>query len=137
MLKTLSTNSAESRKSRVGVGGDSKAGRNGRYEFDGIEICNDKIDDEVDNEFRKKGQKTSKSKNLFKSKKLSKSKKTIELDFFTLGTRLAFTELRQAFVKAPIFHHFDSEYHIYIKTNAIDHAIGRVFSLLTLDDLGQ
>ena len=66
---------------------------------------------------------------LFKSKKLSKSKKTIRsLDFFTLGAKLAFTKLRQAFLKASILHHFYPEYHILIEMDVSDYAIGEVFS---------
>ena len=67
-----------------------------------------------------------------------KSKKTIgSLDFFILGTRLAFTKLRQAFVKAPIFNHFDLEHYIQIKTDVLGYAIGRILSKVTLDDLNQ
>ena len=47
----------------VGFGGDSRAGHYGS-KIDDDEINGGKIDDEVG----KKGQKTSKSKNLFKSK---------------------------------------------------------------------
>ena len=71
--------------------------------MDDDEIGNGKVRDD---EIGKNGRKTSKSKNLFKSKK------TIGLDFLTLGARLAFTKLRQAFVKALILHHFDPECHI-------------------------
>ena len=45
--------------------------------------------------------------------KTSKSKKTVGFsDFHTFKTRLSFTKLRQAFVKASIFYHFDLECHI-------------------------
>ena len=78
-------------------------------------------------------------KNLSKSKKLkndkSKSltcclniKATEESTFLTPGAKKVFNHLRQAFVKAPIFLHFDSKYHIQIKTNASGYAIGRVLS---------
>ena len=95
MLKTLNTKSAEPKKGVIGVGGGSRAGRDGskldKSEIDGGEVDVGKVGN---NEVRKKNQKTSKSKNLFKFKNLSRSKKTVGLDFFTLGTRLAFTIFR-------------------------------------------
>ena len=97
MLKT-----AKPRKGGDGIGGDSKAGRSGS-EMDDVEVDGGEID--VD-EVGKKAQKTSKSKNLFKSQK------TIRSDFLTLGAKLAFAELRQAFFKVLILHHFDLKYHI-------------------------
>ena len=120
MLKISSTESVEPRKSRVGVNGDNRAGRDKRCKLDrkktsDNEIDNkvhnkvdnefnnevdDKIDNEVDDEVGKKRQKTSKSKNLFK--KLSKSKKMIGSDFLTSEARLVFTKLRQAFIKTSI-----------------------------------
>ena len=72
-----------------------------------------------------------------KFKNLSKSKKTVRSDFFTPGAKLVFTELRQAFLKAPIHHHFDPEHHTRIETDVSGYAIGGVFSQLTLDALGQ
>ena len=72
-----------------------------------------------------------------KSKNLSKSKKTVGSDFLTLGAKLVFTKLRQAFLKALILYHFNSERHIRIETDVLTYAIGGVFSQLTLDDLGQ
>ena len=81
---------------------------------------------------KKKVQKTTKSKNS------SKSKKTIgPLDFLTPGAKLAFTKLKQAFFKAPILHHFDSEHYIRIETDESGNAIGRVLSQLTSDISGQ
>ena len=41
------------------------------------------------------------------------------------------------FVEALILNHFDLEYHIQIEIDASGYAIGRIFSQLTLDDLGQ
>ena len=116
----------------VGVRGDGKAGCNrsklDRSEIDDGEIGGGKVDDKV----RKKGQKTS------KSKKSSKSKKTVgSSNFLTFKARLAFTELRQTFVKAPILHHFDPERHIRVETDTSGYAIGGVLSQLTSDDLGQ
>ena len=57
--------------------------------------------------------------------------------YLTPEARLAFTQLRQAFNKAPILRHFDSECHIRIETNASGYAIGGVLSQLTLDNLGR
>ena len=58
-------------------------------------------------------------------------------DLFTLGAKLAFTELRQAFLKAPILYHFDLECHIRIEIDVSGYAIGGVLSQLTSDDLGR
>ena len=74
---------------------------------------------------------------MSKSKNLSKSQKTVGSDFLTPGAKLAFTELRQAFLKAPILHHFDPERHIRIETDASGYAIGGVLSQLTSDDSGR
>ena len=62
-----------------------------------------------------------------KSRNLSKSKQT-ELGFLTFRARRAFIELRQAFIKAPILHHFDPERHIRVETDVSGHAISRVLS---------
>ena len=45
--------------------------------------------------------------------------------------------MRQAFLKAPILHHFDPERHIRIETDASGYAIGGVLSQLTSDNSGQ
>ena len=82
-----------------------------------------------DDETRKKGRQMSKN--------LSKSKKTGGSDFLTLRTRLAFTKLRQAFVKAPILYHFDPKRHIPVETNASGYAIDRILSHLTSDNLNR
>ena len=118
MLKT-----AEPSKGGDGVGGHRKAGRGGS------KINGSKIDDvEVDGgevEVDKGGKKV---RNSSKSKNLSKSKKTVGSDFFTPRAKLAFTQLRQAFLKAPILYHFDPERHIQIETDVSSYAIGGVFS---------
>ena len=67
--------------------------------------------------------------------------------FLTSEARLAFTQLRQAFVKAPILHHFDPESHIWIEPDASGYAIGGVLNQLSFgtkpdgivikSDLGQ
>ena len=132
MLKTSNTESAEPRKGVVGVGGGSRAGRD-RGGIDGSEMNDVEVDGgevEVD-EVGKKARKTSKSKNS------SKSKKAVgPSDFLTPGAKLAFTELRQAFFKAPILHHFDLERHIRIETDVSGYAIGGVLSQLTSDNSG-
>ena len=112
----------------VGVGGSSKAGRDGgRNRINDDEIDGNKVED---NKVGKKVQK------LFKSKNLSKSKKTVGSDFLTLRAKLAFTKLRQAFFKALILYHFDPECHIRIEMDASGYVIGGVLSQLTLDNLG-
>ena len=112
-----------------------KVDDNGRTERDnkcklGSEVNNGEINQSKirDNKVGKKDQKMSKSKNLFKFKKLSKSKKTLESNFFTLGARLAFTKLRQTFVKAPILYYFDLERYIRIEMDISGYAIDGVLS---------
>ena len=132
MLKTSGGIESKTRpgKSRVEVGG-SRAGR-GRSKLDdgrkvdGNEVGDEEVGDEEvrDDEIRTKVQ------------KLSKSKKT-ELGFLTSGAKKTFTELRQAFIKAPIFHHFDPERHIRVETDASGYAIGEVLSQLNSDDSGR
>ena len=124
MLKT-----AKPRKSGDGLDDDSRARRNGIDESGMNDVEVDGGEVEVD-EIGKKGRKTS------KSKKLSKSK-TVGSDFLTPGAKLAFTKLRQAFLKAPILHHFDPERHIRIETDISGYAISGVVSQLTSNDLGQ
>ena len=140
MLKTSGNTESLTRLGEgvVGVAGDSRARCNisklDRSELNGDEVDGNKVDGgeiEVD-EVGKKVQKTSKSKNLSKSKKAVGSS-----DFLTLRAKLAFTKLRQVFLKAPILHHFDSERHIWIKTDVSGYAIGGVLSQLTLDDSSQ
>ncbi len=57
--------------------------------------------------------------------------------FFISKAKKAFTELRQAFVKAPILNHFDPGRNIRIETDASSYAIGGILSQLTSDDLGR
>ena len=123
MLKTSGSTESSTRpgKGEVGVGSDSRAGRDGskldRSEVDSGEVGDDEIGKKVQNS--------------------SKSKKTVRSDFLTSGAKLAFAELRQAFVKAPILHPFDPECHIQIETDVLGYAIGGVFSQLTSDDSGR
>ena len=94
--------------------------------------------------------KTTKSKILVKSKNHDFPKSRPEeagTGFLIPEAKLAFTRLRQAFVEAPILHHFNPESHIRIETDASGYAIGGVLSQLssgarpdgvvTKDDLGQ
>ena len=119
-------------KGRVGLGGSGRAGHD-RSELDGSKIDGGEIDGGKigDDEVEKKVQKSSKSKNL------SKSKKIVGLDFLTPGAKLAFIKLRQAFVKALILNYFDPEDYIYVKTDALGDAIGRVLSQQTLNNLDR
>ena len=55
--------------------------------------------------------------------------------FFTLKARLAFTQLRQVFIKTPIFDHFDPKYHIQIEIDVFKYAIDGILNPLTLDNL--
>ena len=124
MLKTSSIESAEPRKSIVGVGDD------GRARHDKSKIIDNEVDDEVDDKVGKK------DRNPCKSKNLSKSKKT-ESGYLTSGVRIAFTKFRQAFIKVPILYHFNPERFIRVEKDVSGYAIDAVFSQLTLDDLNQ
>ena len=132
MLKTSGSTEPSTRPGEgvVGVGGDSRAGRDriDRSGMDDIEVDGGEV--EVD-EVRKK------ARNFSKFKNLSKSKKTVRSDFLIPGAKLAFTELRQAFFKAPILHYFNPEYHIRIETDVSGYAIGGIFSQLTSDNSGR
>ena len=69
---------------------------------------------------------------------MSKSKKTVGfLDFFIFRAKLVFTKLRQAFVKAPIIHHFNLKHHIQIKIDESGYIINRILNEQVLDDLSQ
>ena len=109
----------------VGVGSNSRARHDknklDKSKLDGSGISHNEVDDKGDNEVRKKG------RNLSKSKNLSKFKKT-ELGFLIFGARMAFTQLRQAFIKAPILYYFNPKYYIWVETDVSNYAIGKVFS---------
>ena len=129
ILKTLGSTESKIRPSEGGVGvGGSRAGRGGS-KLDRSKLCDNEVDggEIEDNKVGEKVQEKSRSKNLSKS----------TLDFLTPGAKLAFTKLRQAFLKALILYHFDPECHIRIKTDVSGYAISGVLSQLTLDDLGQ
>ena len=93
------------------------------------------IDNKVDgNKIR--DNEVAEAKNHQKTRKIFKSKKMLRfMDFFTFRARLAFIELRKAFVKVLIFYHFDLKYHIRIKTDVLEYVIDNVFSQLILDNL--
>ena len=55
----------------------------------------------------------------------------------TPNTKQAFTQLWQAFIKAPILWHFDLERHIQIETEVSGYTIGGVFNQLIWDNSGQ
>ena len=122
MLKTSGSTESKTRPGEGGVGvGGSRAGH-GRSK--------------MDNERRVDGDKFGDDEVGTKVQKLSKSKKT-ELGFLTPGARKAFTELRQAFIKTLILHHFDPERHIRVEMDVSGYAIGGVLSQLTSNNLGR
>ena len=57
--------------------------------------------------------------------------------YLTPDTKKVFNLLRHIFTQTAILHHFDLEWYIWIETRVSNYAIGRLFSLLTIDDLGQ
>ena len=75
--------------------------------------------------------KSTKSKKL----KLTKPKKSnfafSGTNFLTSKAKNAFIHQQKAFTKALILKHFDPEYHIRIKTNALGYAISGMLSPLT------
>lgn len=54
--------------------------------------------------------------------------KNFKSDFLIPKTKLAFTKLREVFIKALILHHFNLKRHIDIKTDDFGYAIDRVFN---------
>ena len=86
---------------------------------------------------------SSRYRNLSKSKKSKNAKSGIQMRIgaireptvLTSSTTEAFNQLRQAFTKAPILQHLDSECHIQIETDASSYAIRRILSQLTFDHL--
>ena len=59
------------------------------------------------------------------------------IGYLTPNVKQGFTQLRQAFIKASIFQHFDPECYIQIEIDASSYAVDRVLSQLTLDNLGR
>ena len=94
----------------------------------------------------KHAKKLRKSKKLFKSKKsksekLIKSKKSLKCGnfpnfsskkawptFLIFDAKTTFSHLQLAFIKALILWHFDPECHIWIKTDVLGYAIGKILS---------
>lgn len=102
-----------------------------------ISVGEDNIVNEVVGSINKVG--GAKSKNLVMPNFLAKSKlfvkPSFKLGFLTSRARLTFTKLRQAFIKAQIFYHFNPKYHICIETDLLGYAISKTLSQLALDDL--
>ena len=73
----------------------------------------------------KSGKKLSKSENL-----LSFGATKAGHKFLTFDAKIAFNCLWLTFIKALIFWHFNSEYHIEIKTNTLCYAISEMLSQL-------
>ena len=90
---------------------------------------------------RKNQAKTAKFKNLVKPKNHDFSPNFRNLEarpgFYTSEARLAFTMLKQVFVKSPIFHYFNLKCHIRIESDVSRYVIAGILSQLTLDDLDQ
>ena len=130
MLKTLSTKLAKPWKSRIGIDCNNRHENNKRTKLDSRdEISNNKVNSNKIGE-----DKIIEEKN---HQKTSKFKKTVRFsDFFTPKARLAFTKLRQVFVKVSIFYYFDPKYYIWIKMDALGYTIDRILSHLILDNLG-
>ena len=70
--------------------------------------------------------------------KASRAKNLGQSDtFFIANARKAFTKLRQVFIKALILNLIDLERYIRIEINPLGYIIDRIFSQLTLNNLGQ
>ena len=57
--------------------------------------------------------------------------------YLNFSTKLAFTQLRKAFIKISILQYFDLEYYIWTEIDALGYTINRALSQLTLDNLDQ
>ena len=129
MLKTTrSTRSAVNPKKTKGeVGGNNVV--------DDSIVGGVKVTNQANSTKGKNQSKTTKSKILVKSKNhdfpLKSRTKKAGMGFFTPEARLAFTQLRQAFVEAPILYHFNTKSHIRIETNALGYAISSILSQLS------
>lgn len=66
--------------------------------------------------------------NFFTANNLTALKITYNFSFLTVAAKLVLILLKQAFIKASIFHHFDLERYICIETNAFGYAIDDIFS---------
>ena len=107
-------------------------------------ICEDTIVDEIGSNSEVIGVKIEVKMTKFKNKNFiklfwSKSKSFTEnsgLGFFIPKARLAFTKLRQAFIKVSNLHDFDPKCHIHIEIDVSRYAINGIFNQLSLDNLG-
>lgn len=61
------------------------------------------------------------------------SSKFIKTDYYIIGAKKFFNLLWNIFIKALIFHYFDSKSHINIRTNNLDHAILSVLSQISIN----
>ena len=110
MLKTTGSigSAANPKKTKGKVGGNSIVGNN--------MVGDNKAINQANFTKRKNQAKTTKFKFLIKSKNhdfpLYSRNKKARTDFLTPKASLAFTQLRQAFVEAPIFYYFDPESYI-------------------------
>ena len=77
----------------------------------------------------------SKKAKLTKLKKLDlpNTKANFGTDFLTPGAKKAFIHLQKAFIKAPIFKHFDPKHDIEIGTDALEYNIDEFLRLMTPD----
>ena len=76
-----------------------------------------------------------KSKSWKKSEYLGNNNNLEEFKFLNFKAKKAFNHLKQAFMKAPILQHFDSEYYIQIEINASGYIIRGVLSQLIPNQL--
>lgn len=76
--------------------------------------------------------KLAKSKNLVKTKNpefVVNSKSTwLRANFLTFKARVAFIQLRQAFIETPTLQYFKLKCHIWIETNTFGYAIGDILT---------
>lgn len=93
-------------------------------------VVGDNNDEEIKNLLKVKN-----IKNLVKFQKPAKNKanRAFKTSFFTPKAKIAFIQLRKAFIKVPIFCHSNPKYCIWIKTNTLSYTISRVFIEITLD----
>lgn len=50
------------------------------------------------------------------------------IEFLIYGAKVAFAELKQAFITALILHHLNQKYHAEIETDILDNVKNRKFS---------
>lgn len=86
-------------KNRIKIDNKNRNKLNNRNKVSGNKISNNKVGDN----------KVLKRKNHQKKSKFKQIISFVTLVFFTLGARLAFSKLKQVFIKVPIFYYFDLE----------------------------